>query len=81
MMTGQQRWRHGDWMLKAYAERNRKQRKPVRPPQPLDIYRYAISTKGDTVSIYNCKNGMNVIEVESYDEAQRLLNEEYEVGA
>ena len=82
-MTGSQRWKYGDWMLKAYADKNRKQRIGQMAPQPSDIFKFGIShdEKKDKVKVYNRKNGKDLFEVESYDEAQRLLHEEYEMGA
>lgn len=82
-MTGSQRWKYGDWMLKAYAEKNRKQRIKRQSAQPSDIFKFGIShnEKKDEVKVYNRKNGKDLFEVESYDEAQRLLHEEYEIGA
>ena len=81
-MTNSQRWRYGDWMLKAKAEAKRKQRQKPASPQPNDIFRYGISEPGkDVVKVYNRKNGQDLFEVESYDEAQRLLNEEFGMGA
>ena len=82
MMTNPQRWRYGDWYLKAVAETKRKQRQQPQPPQPKDIFKYGISDPDkDVVNVYNRKNGRNLFEVESYDEGQRLLNEEYGTGA
>lgn len=82
MMNGSQRWNYGDWMLKAIADKKRKQRQRPSKPQPNDIFKYGISDPGkDVVKVYNRKNGQDLFEVESYDEAQRLLNEEYGVGA
>lgn len=81
-MTNSQRWRYGDWMLKAKAEAKRKQRKKPASPQPNDIFKFGISDpEKDVVTVYDRKNGKQLFEVESYDEAQRLLNEEYGVGA
>jgi len=81
-MTNSQRWRYGEWMLKAKAEAKRKQRHKPKSPQPNDIFKFGISEPGkDVVKVYNRKNGQDLFEVESYDEAQRLLNEEYGVGA
>ena len=81
-MTNSQRWRYGEWMLKAKAEAKRKQRQKPKSPQPNDIFKFGISEPGkDVVKVYNRKNGQDLFEVESYDEAQRLLNEEYGVGA
>jgi len=82
-MTGSQRWKYSDWMLKAYAEKNRKQRTKQSAPQPGDIFKFGIShnEKKDEVKVYNRRNGKDLFEVESYDEAQRLLHEEYEMGA
>lgn len=82
-MTGSQRWKYGDWMLKAYAEKNRKQRIKLQSAQPGDIFKFGISHNEDKdeVKVYNRKNGKDLFEVESYDEAQRLLHEEYEMGA
>lgn len=81
-MTNSQRWRYGDWLLKAKAEAKRKQRRKPKAPQPNDIFKFGISEPGkDVVKVYNRKNGQDLFEVESYDEAQRLLNEEYGVGA
>lgn len=82
-MTGSQRWKYGDWMLKAYAEKNRKQRTKQSAPQSSDIFKFGISHNEDKdeVKVYNRKNGKDLFEVESYDEAQRLLHEEYEMGA
>lgn len=81
-MTNSQRWRYGEWMLKAKAEAKRKQRQKPTSPQPNDIFKFGISEPGkDVVKVYNRKNGQDLFEVESYDEAQRLLNEEYGVGA
>ena len=82
-MTGSQRWKYGDWMLKAYAEKNRKQRTKQSAPQSSDIFKFGIShyEDKDEVKFYNRKNGKDLFEVESYDEAQRLLHEEYEMGA
>jgi hypothetical protein len=82
-MTGSQRWNYSDWMLKAYAEKNRKQRMRQGSTQPSDIFKFGISHNEDKdeVKVYNRKNGKDLFEVESYDEAQRLLHEEYEMGA
>ena len=70
-------------MLKAFAERNRKQRVKQRLPQPGDIFKYGITTEkteGD-VKVYNRKSGKVLFEAESYDEARRVLEEEYGMGA
>jgi hypothetical protein len=82
-MTGSQRWNYSDWMLKAYAEKNRKQRIKQSAPQSSDIFKFGISQNEDKdeVKVYNRKNGKDLFEVESYHEAQRLLHEEYEMGA
>lgn len=82
MMTGEQRWNYGDWMLKAIADTKRKQRREPVKPHPNDIFKLGIGiNKKDEVEVYNRKNGRALFEVESYDEAQRLLNEEYGMGA
>ena len=81
-MTNSQRWRYGEWLLNAKAEAKLKQRQKPKSPQPNDIFKFGISEPGkDVVKVYNRKNGQDLFEVESYDEAQRLLNEEYGVGA
>lgn len=82
-MTNQQRWRYGDWMLKAKAEAKQKQRRRPVKPQPGDIFKYEITkdkNEGD-VQVYSRKDGKVLFEAESYDEARRVLEEQYGMGA
>lgn len=76
MRTGQQLWNHGDWMLKAFAERNRKQRKKHNS-QPEDIFKYGVRLRDNDFVGYNRNTGKILFEAESYDEARNVLNELY----
>lgn len=77
MMTGPQRWKHGDWMLKAMAEAKEKQRRKKRDPIPTDIFKYDVKMRNEDFVGYNRNNGRVIFEAESYDEARRVLEELY----
>ena len=81
-MTGKQRWDYGEWMLRAIANKQYKQRHPEPKPCYHDIHKVGITddSKGD-VQVYRRINGELLFEAESYDEARRVLEEEYGVGA
>lgn len=76
-MTGPQRWKYGDWMLKAMAEAKKKQRNRKRDPQPNDIFKYDVKMRNENFVGYNRNNGRVIFEAESYDEARRVLEELY----
>lgn len=76
MRTGKQLWNYGDWMLKAFAERNRKQRSKQHS-QPEDIFKYGVGMRDDDFVGYNRNTGKVIFEAESYDEARNVLNELY----
>ena len=83
MRTGEQLWNHGNWMLNAEYEKKRKDRKNmirVTEPNPNDIFKFGVTTLGDDVKVYNRNSGVILFEAESYDEAQRVLREQFEAS-
>lgn len=76
MKTGEQLWNHGTWMLNAIANREHTKRW-YRKPESTDIFNFGISLKEGDFVAYNKNNGKIAFEAESYDEAQKVLEELY----
>lgn len=57
-MTPEQLWKYGDWMLKAYAEKQRKVRKQkYRREENWTINDFDVRTMGGVVQSYNKHTG------------------------
>lgn len=57
-MTPEQLWNHGEWMLKAYAEKQQKARKQkYRREENWSINDFDVRTRGEIVESYNKRNG------------------------
>lgn len=80
MKTGKQLWEHGNWMLKAIADKKRAQASGdyERLTTRYDISDYDIRKNGDGWRAVNMKTGEILCEGVSYDETQRALTEAFE---
>lgn len=75
--NGKQLWDYGTWMMNAQLETKRKKSKKPTQHMPHDIFNVGITILQDDVMVYNRNSGRILFEAESYDEAQRVLMEEY----
>ena len=75
--SGKQLWDYGTWMMNAELETKRKKSKKPKQHSPHDIFNVGITTLQDDVMVYNRNSGRILFEAESYDEAERLIREEY----
>jgi len=77
MRSGKQLWDYGTWMMNAQLETKRKKSREPREHAPHDIFNVGITMLQDDVMVYNRNSGRILFEAESYDEAERLIQEEY----
>lgn len=57
-MTPEQLWNHGEWILKAYAEKQRKARKQkYRREENWTANDFDVRTRGEIVESYNKQTG------------------------
>lgn len=77
MRSGKQLWDYGTWMMNAQLETKRKKSREPRKHAPHDIFNVGITMLQDNVMVYNRNSGRILFEAESYDEAERLIQEEY----
>ena len=81
MLTGEQLWNRGNWIMKALLEKKRRQeRNPLK--RLLDKERYGIDDydvrkKGDHFESYNKITGESLFEAYSEEEAYADLREEF----
>lgn len=77
MRSGKQLWDYRTWMMNAQLETKRKKSREPREHAPHDIFNVGITMLQGDVMVYNRNSGRILFEAESYDEAERLIQEEY----
>ena len=80
MVTPEQNWDLGEWMLKRYAERQYRELKNKRRAESGIVYGrddYDIRKKGDHYESYNVHTGESLYEALTYEEASADLRETF----